>query len=154
MRENWIFDAKSVSFPEIFLTNDHHNKGLESMNKIFKTAIIIATAAGLQAVGAVGASASQSGLLQYAQDPTVQKVETFEPIKVASRRSRRRNQAIAAGVAVGIAGLIIADTVRSKPRRARRYRYSYPGHRTCRRWARRCDYGSRRSCRNWNRRCR
>jgi hypothetical protein len=122
------------------------------VNKIFKTAILVAAMAGLQAAGTMGASASQTGLLQYAQDPTAEKVTVYKPIKVASRRSRRRNRNIAGGViAAGIVGLIIADAVRDEPRR---YRRSYPGRRQCRKWARRCDYGSRRSCRAWNRRCR
>lgn len=149
------------------------SKGLNIMKKLFKAALVVVTLTGFQAIAVTGASAeagtSQTNLLQYAMDPDARTVDRFKPFKVASKRfkrrrgrhSRRHNGRIAGGViAAGIAGLIISEAIRSS-RRDRYYddgryynRSSYPGRRTCRKWARRCDYGNRRSCRSWNRRCR
>jgi hypothetical protein len=142
------------------------SKGLKMMKRLFKAALIAVTLTGFQAIAVTGASAetgtSGTNLLQYAMDPDARTANLFKPFKVASRRSRRRNRGIAGGViAAGIAGLIISEAIRSK-RRDRYYdddryyshRSSYPGRRTCRKWARSCDYGSRRSCRKWNNRCR
>ena len=123
------------------------------MNTILKAAIVLAACTGLQAAGTMAASASQSGLLQYAQDPSAREVTQVNSIKVASRRSRRRNRALAAGIAIGVAAAVVAPHV-VRSRRSRYSRYSYPGARTCRIWATRCDNGRRSQCRKWDRRCR
>ena len=123
------------------------------MNRLFKTAILLAAFAGFQVAGTIGASASQSGLLQYAKDPTVKEVAEFAPIEVASWRSRRRNRIIGGVVAAGAAAIILNEAARSNRRRYRR-RYSYPGRRACRIWAARCDRGRVSQCSKWNRRCR
>ena len=121
------------------------------MNNLFKGVIVIAAFVGLQANGALASNAPQTGLMQYAQDPAISEVSPQETIEVAGWRGRR-NRAIAAGVVAGIAtGIIINEATRSSRRRVR---YSYPGRRTCRKWAHRCDYGSARSCRKFDRRCR
>ena len=131
-------------------------------------ALIAATFAGFQLMAAAGASASEPSLLKYAQDPSVEKTMTFKPFKVASRRSRRRNRALAGFAVAGIAALIISEAVRSKRKnrayysdddyyydnRSYNYRSSYPGRQKCYKWANRCDYGNSRACRKWNRRCR
>jgi hypothetical protein len=111
--------------------------------------------------GASGNSAV-SGLLAQAREPGRHGVTVHEEIKVASRRSRRRNRAIVGGIAVGIAALIIADAIRRERRRDRYYNYDDDYYyndrprvtnRKCRRWARRCDRGVRRACRKLYRHC-
>ena len=142
-------------------------KRLKMMRKLLKAAIVIAAIAGYQTVAISTASANDAGvasggLSQYAHDPATRKAMPFKPFKVASRRSRRRNRAIAGAAVAGIAALILSEAIRSS--RNRDYYYydddyygyhsSYPGYRKCNRWADRCDYGNRRACRKWNRRCR
>lgn len=134
------------------------------MIKLFKAALVVTVIAGFQIAGSVGASASETGLLQYAKVPTVNEVTQFKPIKVASKRSRRRNKVIGGVVAAGVAGLIISEAIRAERHRNgydeydddRVYndRSSYPGRNICRKWNRRCDRGVRKACRKWSRRCR
>ncbi len=136
------------------------------MQKFAKAAVIAAMLAGFQITGAASAFAGErtagsqtGGLLQYAEEPATRPAEHFKPFKVASKRSRRRNRAIVGGViAAGIAALILSEAARSRRDRYyydddNRY-YRYPGRRTCRVWARRCDNGRYRYCRKWDRRCR
>ncbi len=143
----------------------NERQGANKMKKLFKAALVVVSLTGFQALGTVAANASETGLLRYAQDPASRNVNLFKPFKVASRRSRRRNRAIAGGIAVGIAALIISEAIRSKrhryydddyyyDNRSYNYRSSYPGYRQCNKWARRCDWGNNRACRKWNRRCR
>ncbi len=121
------------------------------MNNLFKSIIVIAAFVGLQANGAIASNAPQAGLMQYAQNPATSQVVPQKIIKLAGWRGRR-NRSIAAGVVAGIAtGIIINEATRSSRKRVY---YSYPGRRTCRKWARRCDNGSSYSCRKWDRRCR
>ena len=135
------------------------------MKKMFKVAFIALSLMGGQIAAGSAASANEAGLMKYAQEPTVKKADvlSFKPFKVASRYTRRRNRAIASGIAVGIAALIISEAVRAERRRHRHRhhhhhdydddRYATP--RQCRRWADRCDYdGARWACRKWNHRCR
>ncbi len=144
------------------------------MKKLLKAALVVVAFSGFQAATLTGASAGQSSghgvdLTKYALDlnvlaPDSRQANSFEPFEVAGRWHRRRNRAIAGGVAVGIAALIISEAIRSERRKRHYYdddryyyrdrRYSYPGARTCRIWARRCDNGRISQCRKWNRRCR
>ena len=121
------------------------------MNNLFKGAIVVALFVSMQASGAMASSTSQTGLMQYAQEPALTQAAPQSSFKVAGWRGRR-NRAVAAGVVAGIAtGIIINEATRSSRRRAYT---SYPGRRVCRKWARRCDYGSNSSCRKFDRRCR
>lgn len=137
------------------------------MKKLFRAALVAATLSGFQAIALTGASAqtgsADTDLTRYAVSPWGKNADTFRPFKVASRWTRRRNRAIAGGIAVGIAALVLSEAIRANRHRRHHYyddgyyyspRTSYPGYRTCRIWARRCDYGNRRACRKWNRRCR
>ncbi len=136
------------------------------MKTLFKAAVIALGVAGFS-IGAIGgASANDAGLMKYAHAPAVKKADllTFKPFKVAGRFARRRNRAIAGGIAVGIAALIISEAVRAKRRRHYNDDYYYDdrsyvrnrgSRRQCRRWANKCDYhGARWACRKWNNRCR
>ncbi len=121
------------------------------INNLFKGVIVIAAFVSLHANSALASNAPQSGLMQYAQDPAISQVTAQKTIKLAGWRGRR-NRAVAAGVVAGIAtGIIINEATRSSRRRVYS---SYPGRRTCRKWARRCDNGSSYSCRKWDQRCR
>ncbi|MCF6200311.1 MAG: hypothetical protein L3J67_13155 [Hyphomicrobiaceae bacterium] len=134
------------------------------MKKLFKAALIALSMTGFSVAATSSASANDAGLMKYAQEPTVKKADmlSFKPFKVAGRYTRRRNRAIAGGIAVGIAALIISEAVRSKRRRNhthynnnRSYGRYGASPRQCRRWADKCDYHGRRwACRKWNNRCR
>lgn len=134
------------------------------MKKLFKAALIVLSMAGFSIVATSSVSANDAGLMKYAQEPAVKKADmlSFKPFKVAGRYARRRNRAIAGGLAVGIAALIISEAVRSKRRRNdvyynnnRSYGRYGASRRQCRRWADKCDYQGRRwACRKWSNRCR
>ncbi len=133
------------------------------MKKLFKAALVIATLAGYQLMAVTGASAGETGLLKYAQDPVAKGTMSFKPFQVAGWRGRRNRRIAGGAVAAGIAALIISEAIRSKRRNHydddyrynRSYRYrSHPSRRQCRKWDRRCDYGNYRACRKWNNRCR
>ncbi|MCP4933144.1 MAG: hypothetical protein GY927_02830 [bacterium] len=134
------------------------------MKKLFKAALVIATFAGFQLMAVTGASAADTGLLKYAQDPGAKQIMSFKPFKVAGWRGRRNRRIARGALFAGVTALIISEAIRSKRRsrynddyyygRSYRYRSSYPGRRQCRKWNRRCDYGNYRACRKWNRRCR
>ena len=154
------------------------------MKRLFKAALVIVSISGFQTIATVGASAadrtqpaaSHVDLTKYAAVPGAKTGEAAKSFKVASRRSRRRNRNVAGGVlAAGVAAIIINEAIRSSRRNDDRYyyrddrysddrryndryqynrHYAYPGRRTCRIWARRCDNGRYSQCRKWNRRCR
>jgi len=103
---------------------------------------------------------SYGDLLSRSRHQSQAKSGLFAPIKLASRRSRRRNRAIIGGIALGLTALIIAESIRRE--RARHhyrddYYYDdddeYVTNRRCRRWARKCDRGRRWACRKLYRYC-
>ena len=75
--------------------------------------------------------------------------------QVADARSRRRNTAIAAGVAAIAATAIIASqSARAGEREVVvRERYDGPSRYQCRRWLRECDDGANWACRKFRREC-
>ena len=139
------------------------------MKQLFKAALVVMTLSGFQALTIAGASASETDLLQYAKDPATKEVKSFTPIKVASRRSRRRNRNIAGGVlAAGVAAIIINEAIRSSRRNDRYYyrddhRYDDRRYRNRRNndryyyddrsYGYRSVYPGARTCRIWARRC-
>jgi hypothetical protein len=99
------------------------------MNKLLKSAIVAVATVGL----------------------TVSALSTT----AAARPHHRHGHggAVAAGIALGVTGLILSEALRDS-RRGRVYLYEDDGYGvSCRRLARRCDDGSRRACREWYRYC-
>jgi hypothetical protein len=136
------------------------------MNALLKAGLFTLALIGLHTSLATTASASEAGLLKYAVEQNAASNVTIKPIIVADRRRHHRRHKhnrggrVAAGIAVGIAGLIISEAIRDS-HRGRGYYYDddyyyddYPGRYQCRKWIRRCDRGNRQACRKWDRRCR
>jgi len=132
----------------------------------FKAALIISAFAGGQLMAVTSASASETGLLKYAQESSIMKGATakegliLKPFKVASKRSRRRNRIIGGVIAAGVAAVLLNEAARSNRRNRHYYNDRYYDNRSyrssrryCRKLANRCDWGNRRACRKWNRRC-
>jgi hypothetical protein len=101
------------------------------MNKLIKSAII-----GLATIGLTASAMT-----------TTASADRF------GHRHHGGGGALAAGLAIGVTGLILSEALRDR-HRGRVYLYEDDGYGvSCRRLAYRCDDGSRRACREWYRYC-